>query len=88
MVAIYDKDGIVILDAPEYQLKIDNNKRIYVKKPSRKEFTYIGCDLPELPNDRRWEIDDKKRFLHSLYQKIEAKRISSERTPEQREKFI
>lgn len=73
MVTIYDKNGIVVLDSEFYQLKIDNNRKVYVKKPSQKEFTSIGEEVP-----LGLSIEDKKRYLHTLYQKIEAKRMETQ----------
>lgn len=75
MVTIYDKNGIVVLDSEFYQLKIDNNRKVYVKKPSQKEFTSIGEEVPV-----GLSIEDKKRYLHLLFQKIEAKRNEGQNT--------
>ena len=69
MVQITDKDGVVSLQATDYELKIDKARQIYVKKINESKFKSIGSEVP-----LGLTLDEKKKYLYNLHQMIEKKR--------------
>ena len=62
MVNIQEKDGIFILDGENFDLKIDNNRIVYVKKKGDKHFNSIDVKL-----DVGYTSEEKKRYLYNFY---------------------
>lgn len=61
MVEIREKDGVFSLDGQEFDVKIDNNRRIYVRKKGKKSFEGVG----EITIGYTYE--EKKKFLYNFY---------------------
>lgn len=70
MVNITEKDGIVTLHGEDFELKIDNNRQVYVKKNDEKNFSSVG----EI--EKGYNLDMKKKYLYNLYQRIMEKRTA------------
>lgn len=62
MVNITEEDGIFILEGNDFNLKIDNNRKIYVKKKLEKKYESIGIEL-----DVGYNSQEKKKYLYNLY---------------------
>jgi len=69
VVQITDKDGVVALQAPDYELKIDKARQIYVKKKGDMKFKSVGDEVPI-----GLSLDEKKKYLYALHQMIESRR--------------
>ena len=68
MVNIIEKDGIITLDGDTFDLKIDNNRRVYVKHKNEK--IYRGIDEEVEIGMSAYE---KKKYLYELYQMMQKK---------------
>lgn len=62
MVNIIEKDGIILLDSEEFDMKIDNNRIIYVKNKKEKFYRSIDDEL-----EIGMTSHEKKKYLHELY---------------------
>jgi hypothetical protein len=77
MVEINEKDGVVFLEAPQFDLKIDKSRKIYIKSKESNNYKYVGHDAPEgMP------ILEKKKLLYDISRRIEAK-LRENPTPSQ-----
>lgn len=68
MTEIKNVDGVIILTASKFDLKIDKSRKIYVKNKDKNTFIYIGHDSPE-----GMSSDEKKKLLYELYRRIDSK---------------
>lgn len=62
MVNIFEKDGIFTLIGEDFDIKIDNNRKIYVKKKNVKNYENIGSEIP-----LGYTSEEKKKFIYNLY---------------------
>jgi hypothetical protein len=62
-------DGEIILDGQNFSLKVDKNRKIYVKNNLSQNpvFNYINVDIPLNMNSEM-----KKAYLAAHYKKIES----------------
>jgi len=65
MVNIIERDGIITLDGQFFDLKIDNNRLIYIKNKKDTQFKSIGEEV-----EQGLSSVEKKQFLYELYTKI------------------
>lgn len=65
MVDIQDKDGIIILYGDDFNLKIDNNRKIYYKK--KDSISYKSCNVDI---DTGYSLEEKKIYLKKLYEAL------------------
>jgi len=65
MVNIVERDGIITLDGQYFDLKIDNNRLIYIKKKGMNQFKSIGEEV-----EQGLSSQEKQQFLYELYTKI------------------
>jgi len=73
MVSIHEKEGSIILESDDFDLKIDNNRKIYVKDKGSNIFNYINQDLP-----RGYISQEKKKYIYNLYLLILKRREEME----------
>ena len=67
---IYEEGTNVILEADDYNLKVDSNRIIYIK---RKDSTiYKSIENAETPHG--YDKNMKKRYLYDFWRRIEARR--------------
>lgn len=69
MVNIQERNNVITLTAIDYDLKIDNNRTIYIKKKGSPTFKSIGSEIPT-----GLDVEQKKKYIHNLYTAIEKKR--------------
>ncbi len=62
MVNINESDGVFVLEGDMFNLKIDNNRKIYVKKKNSSHYESIGIEL-----DIGYSSEEKKKYLYNLY---------------------
>ncbi len=65
MVNITEIDGIFTLNGERFDLKIDNNRKIYIKNKSEKSFNSVGSEIP-----LGYSSEEKKKYLYNLYLKL------------------
>lgn len=58
-----------MLESDDFDLKVDNNRIIYVKKKTDSSFKSIGSEIP-----RGYTTEEKKKFIYSLYQMVLARK--------------
>lgn len=68
MTSIVEKDGNIILLGDKFDLKIDVNRKIYVKPKKEKIFRGIDREVPV-----GLTSVEKKQLLYKLYFHIESK---------------
>ncbi len=68
MVNIHEKDGVFTLEGTSFDLKIDNNREIYIKKKSDSKFIGINSQI-----EKGYTSDEKKKYLYNLYVEINNK---------------
>ena len=80
MVNINERNGVITLLAKDYDLKIDNNRIIYIKKKDELSYKSVNSEI-----QHGLSIDDKKKYLHDFYEAVEKRRreISEEREENQ-----
>lgn len=71
-VQIYDRDGELFLDGVQFDLKIDGNRNMYVRKPGEKRFFSIGEQL-----EKGYTVEEKKRILYNYYVAITQNLVDS-----------
>lgn len=71
MVNITEKDGVIILDG-YFDMKIDNNRIVYIKK--KKDNIYKKIE--EIPQG--FTSEQKKKYLYQLYSAI-LKKLNEEK---------
>jgi hypothetical protein len=69
MVNITERDGIVILEGEEFDLKVDNNRKIYIKKKEDRVYQGIGSELQV-----GYTSEEKKKYLYNLYLMLKEKK--------------
>lgn len=71
MVNIFERNGVVILESTDYDLKIDNNRIIYykTKSDSSSSFRSTGHTV-----EVGLSTDEKKKYLYNLFVGIEKKK--------------
>ena len=69
MVKIYERNNVVTLESLDYDLKIDNNRIIYIKRKNEMSFHSTGHTV-----EIGLSIDEKKKYLYNLYVAIEKKK--------------
>jgi len=62
MVNIFEKNGTIFLEGDYFDLKIDNNRKVYIKKKTEKAFSGLDEEL-----DVGLSMDEKKKYLYELY---------------------
>lgn len=67
MVNISERDGIFLLDGEFFDVKIDNNRKIYVKKKDG-SFTNVGL------LDLGYNSEEKKKYMYNLYNQLMERR--------------
>jgi len=65
---IKEKDGVVILESSDFDMKIDKSRKIYVKRKDQNNFSYTGHDTPE-----GMSSIEKKKVLYDIYRHIQSK---------------
>lgn len=63
MVNIIERDGVITLDGQDIDIKIDNNRKIYVRKKSG-SFTNIGT------LEVGYTSEEKKKYIYNLYNQL------------------
>jgi len=77
MSEVFDDGSNIVLKGDNYDLKIDSNRIIYVKKKNDTIYSSINHEIPY-----GYDRDSKKRFLIKLYEHMEA-RLQQEQQQEQ-----
>jgi len=72
MTSIIEKDNSIILTGDKFDLKIDNNRKLYIKKKDEKKFSFVDYEVPI-----GLTSVEKKQLLYKLYFVIES-RINGE----------
>jgi hypothetical protein len=65
---IREKNGAIILESDEFDLKVDKSRKIYIKRRDVLNFTYIGHDIPI-----GYTSDEKKKMLYEIYRRVDSK---------------
>ena len=69
MVNINERNGVITLIAKDYDLKIDNNRVIYIKKKAELSFRSVNSEV-----QHGLSIDEKKKYIYDFYEAIEKRR--------------
>lgn len=79
MVNIIERDGIITLDGQFFDLKVDNNRKIYIRKKGLNQFKSIDEELePGLSSQ------EKQQYLYELYSLILKKLQDRQGIPKDR----
>lgn len=70
MVNISERNGVITLLSRDFDLKIDNNRKLYFKKKEDTTFKSVKYEIP--PGELN--IDEKKNLIHDFYIAIEKRR--------------
>jgi len=65
LVNIIEKDGIITLDGQHFDLKIDNNRKIYIKRKSERQFRGLDEEV-----EVGMTSQQKQQYLYELYSLI------------------
>lgn len=65
MVNIVENDGVFVLNGNTFDLKIDNNRRVYIRKKNDSIFRSLDDEIPV-----GLSSDVKKKYLYDLYLSI------------------
>jgi len=83
MVVINERDGIFTLEGEEFSIKIDNNRKIYVKKKNENKFNSIGSEL-----DIGYTAEEKKKYIYNLYLSLKDRAQEMNKNSDQEQKHI
>lgn len=64
MVNITEREGIFYLEGQDIDIKIDNNRKIYVKKNKDNSYTHIGT------LEVGYTGEEKKKYMYNLYNQL------------------
>jgi hypothetical protein len=76
-VRVYDEDGEVILESPEYNLKITSDRTIYIQKKRGKQYKNTDYKIKEGLTSHQ-----KKLYLIMLSEKIQNKKENKNKKEE------